>query len=298
MPIDKTCKLFGRTRQAYYKQKVDYRKQREKELKVIASVREIRQKLKRLGGLKLWEMMKDIYPEGWVPGRDRFYELLRQNKLLVPIGKSRHTTNSNHRFHKYRNLIKDVEPMRSNEIWVADITYVEVEGDTCYLHIVTDAYSRMIIGWVLTDSLAATCTHAALLQAIAQTGREDLHDVIHHSDRGTQYCCDLYVGELKKHGIMISMTEGSNPTDNGIAERVNGIIKQELIYPNSRFRDMEEAREMIGEFIDFYNKRRPHMSLKMQTPSEVHGCQTGVQKRCWKTYRKTNPKDKVAPETV
>lgn len=188
---------------------------------------ELRQKLKRIGGLKLWEMMKDMYPEGWVPGRDRFFEILRQNRLL-----------------------------------------------------------------------AAACTHEALLQAIAQTGRDDLHDVIHHSDRGTQYCCDLYVGELKRHNIMISMTEDSNPTDNGIAERVNGIIKQELIYPNRRFRDMAEARERIGEFIAFYNEKRPHMSLGMQTPAEVHACQTGAQRRCWKTYRRRFPSDVIESSTV
>ena len=248
-------------------------------------MREIRAEDARLGGYKLWLMVRDVYPAGWVPGRDSFYKLLSQNQLSLPRPKPRHTTNSNHRFRKYTNLYKEVVPTRPNEVWVSDITYVDVDEDDCYLHLLTDAYSRKILGWELSDSLAAVNTRSALLQAIAQTGRDDLHDVIHHSDRGTQYCCDLYVRELKKHNIMISMTEDHNPTDNGIAERVNGIIKQELIYPKRHFGSMAEARKEIAAFIDFYNDRRPHMSLGMQTPSAVHAGQTGVQKRLWKTCR-------------
>ena len=255
---------------------------------VLDTVREIRSEDARIGGYKLWLMTRDIFPAGWVPGRDGFFKLLSQNHLTLPRPKPRHTTNSNHRFHKYGNLYREVVPMRPNEVWVADITYVDVGDDDCYLHLITDAYSRKILGWVLSDSLAASNTKDALLQAIEQAGGSDLHGLIHHSDRGTQYCCDLYVSELRKHGIIISMTEDSNPTDNGIAERVNGIVKQELIYPGKHFSNKGEAAEKIGDFIRFYNEKRPHMSLGMQTPSEVHAGQTGEQKRCWKLFREKN----------
>ena len=283
LSVEAACKLFGRSRQAYYKSKTDHAERRRHELKVLDTVREIRAEDIRIGGYKLWLMVKDIFPEGWIPGRDNFYKLLSQNHLTLQRPKPRHTTNSNHRFHKYTNLYKEIVPVRPNEVWVADITYIDVGDEDCYLHLITDAYSRKILGWTLSDSLAAVNTKEALMQAIAQMGRDDLHDVIHHSDRGTQYCCDLYVAELRKHNIMVSMTEDSNPTDNGIAERINGIIKQELIYPRKRFHNMDEAKEMIGSFIDFYNERRPHMSIGMQTPSEVHAGQTGAQKRHWKS---------------
>ena len=288
LSVDAACKLFGHSRQAYYKSKTDHAERRRRELVVLDTVREIRAQDTRIGGYKLWLMVRDIFPSGWVPGRDGFFKLLSCNHLTLPRAKPRHTTNSNHRFHKYANLYKEVVPMRPNEVWVADITYVDIGNDDCYLHLITDAYSRKILGWVLSDSLSAVNTKGALLQAIGQAERDDLHDVIHHSDRGTQYCCDLYVSELRKHNIMISMTEDSNPTDNGIAERINGIVKQELIYPRKHFESMEEATEKIGAFIQFYNERRPHMSLGMQTPAAVHAGQTGEQKRCWKLFREKN----------
>ena len=284
LPVSTACDLFGHSRQAYYKAKKDNAELRRRELKVLETVREIRAEDARIGGYKLWLMVKDVYPEGWVPGRDGFFKLLECNHLMLPRPKPRHTTNSNHRFRKYTNIYKEVVPTRPNEVWVADITYVDVGDDDCYLHLLTDAYSRKVLGWELSDSLAAENTKKALTQAIAQTGKDDLCDLIHHSDRGTQYCCDLYVKELKEHNIMISMTEDYNPTDNGIAERINGIIKQELIYPRRRFSSIDEARAGIGSFIDFYNNRRPHMSIGMQTPSAVHEGQTGTQKRYWKTY--------------
>jgi transposase InsO family protein len=161
--------------------------------------------------------------------------------------------------------------MSPNSLWVSDITYIDTEDGFCYLHLVTDAYSRKIIGWSLSPTLEAKYTVNALRMAIAQTGRDDLQGLIHHSDRGIQYCCDAYVGELNRHHISISMTEDYKPTDNAIAERVNGTIKTEVVYREKRYRNMKEACSRIGRYIAFYNDQRPHYSLGMQVPAQVHG---------------------------
>ena len=216
-----------------------------------------------------------------MPGRDKFMNLLRQHGLMQKPRKSRSTTNSNHRYHKWKNLIKGLVPTRANQLWVSDITYVELNGGCCYLHLVTDAYSKKIVGWCLAESLAAVFTLKALRMAIEQAGGGDLSGLIHHSDRGVQYCCDLYVEELQKHNILISMTEDYKPTDNSVAERVNETIKYESIYRQERrFATYGEALEQIKRFILFYNSKRPHYSIGLQTPNAVHE-QTGEQKRMW-----------------
>ena len=142
-------------------------------------------------------------------------------------------------------------PTEANRWWVADITYIDLaDGNVCYLHLITDAYSRKIVGWELADTLRAAITMRALEQAIAQAvslrGSDSLEGLIHHSDRGVQYCCDDYVTMLRAHGITISMTEDHNPTDNAIAERTNGIIKVERIYGQRHFKDIGHARDVIG----------------------------------------------------
>ncbi len=224
-----------------------------------------------------------MFGTGWMPGRDSFLALLRRHGLMQKPRKSRSTTNSNHRFHKWKNLIKDFTPTAANQLWVSDITYIDLAVGLCYLHLVTDAYSRKIVGWCLAGSLSSVFTLKALRMAIEEAGGGDLPGLIHHSDRGVQYCCDLYVEELQKHKISISMTEDYKPTDNGIAERVNGIIKGESKYRQERrFESYEEALEHISRFIDFYNSKRPHYSIGMQTPNAVHE-QTGEQKRMWET---------------
>jgi len=228
-------------------------------------------------------MLCVMFNTGWMPGRDKFMNLLRQHGLMQKPRKSHSTTNSNHRYHKWKNLIKGFVPTRANQLWVSDITYVELDGGCCYLHLVTDAYSKKIVGWCLAESLAAVFTLRALRMAIEQAGGGDLSGLVHHSDRGVQYCCDLYVEELQKHNILISMTEDYKPTDNGIAERINETIKYESIYRQERrFDTYEEALEHIKRFIDFYNCRRPHYSIGLQTPNAVHE-QIGEQKKMWKT---------------
>lgn len=201
-----------------------------------------------------------------MPGRDSFYRLLRRNGLMLPPPKPRHTTNSNHRYRKWKNLIKGFTPLAANQLWVSDITYIVLsDGTVCYLHLITDAYSHKIIGWVLAESLRAAITMRALKQAIEQAvamkGNESLKGLVHHSDRGIQYCCDAYVKMLQDHDISISMTEDYKPTDNAVAERINGIIKTERIYRQSHFNNINHARNVIDRYIHFYNNYRPHMSI-------------------------------------
>ncbi len=215
-------------------------------------------------------------------GRDAFLALLRRNHLTQKPRKSRSTTNSNHRYHKWKNLIKGFTPTAANQLWQSDITYIDLAAGCCYLHLVTDAYSKKIVGWCLAHSLESVFTLKALRMAIEQAGGGDLSGLIHHSDRGVQYCCDLYVGELQKHNIRISMTEDYKPTDNAVAERINGTVKGESVYSQQRrFETFEEALKDITRFIGFYNRRRPHMSIGNQTPDSAH-LQTGEQKRMWK----------------
>ena len=276
------CDLLGHSGQAFYKKKTDGAEQLARERRILDAVREIREIDPGIGGVKLWLMLCAMFGTCRMPGRDRFMNLLRRHGLMQKPRKSRSTTNSNHRFHKWTNLVRGFVPMRANQLWVSDITYIELNGGCCYLHLITDAYSKKIVGWCLAGSLAAVFTLKALRMAIDQAGGGDLPGLIHHSDRGVQYCCDLYVGELQKHSIQISMTEDYKPTDNGIAERVNETVKYESIYRQERrFATYEEALEQTRRFILFYNSRRPHMSIGNQTPDVAHG-QTGEQKKMWK----------------
>jgi len=291
-------RLFGHCRQAFYQSKADIEQEVEHERKVMETVKEIRGEDPGIGGYKLWVMLIALFGREFVPGRDRFFVILRRRGLMLPPPKPRHTTNSNHRFHKWKNVAKGFVPTAANQLWVADITYIALEGgDVCYLHLITDAYSKKIVGWCLAESLAAVFTLKALRMAVNQAGGGDLSGLIHHSDRGVQYCCDLYVEELQKHNILISMTEDYKPTDNGIAERVNGIIKGESLYRQERrFETYENAFEQIKRFVDFYNSRRPHYSIGMQTPDVVHE-QTGEQKKMWKNkvYRRNEQSFQINP---
>ena len=245
-------------------------------------VEAIRSEDPRIGAYKLWLMLCAVYGRENLLGRDRFFELLRRHKLMLPPPKTRHTTNSNHRFHKWKNLVRGFVPLEANKLWVSDITYISLEGgNVCYLHLITDGYSHKIVGWILADTLRAAISIQALQMAIAQTGGVPLDGLIHHSDRGVQYCCDDYVAVLQEHHIRISMTEDYKPTDNAVAERVNGIIKTEKVYPGKTFRNIEHARNVIGRFIHFYNYRRPHMSLGYKIPAVVH-LEKGPQKKMWK----------------
>ena len=279
-------RLFGRCRQAFYQSKADIEKEVEHERKVLEAVKEIREEDPGIGGYKLWLMLISLFGRDFVPGRDRFFVILRRKGLMLPKPKPRHTTNSNHRYHKWKNLIKGFVPTAANQLWVADITYIALEGgDVCYLHLITDAYSHKIVGWALAQTLRAAISIEALKMAIEQAvvmrGSESLKGLIHHSDRGVQYCCDAYVEMLKAYDITISMCEDYKPTDNAIAERVNGIIKVENVYRQKRLLSYEYAQNLIPRYIHFYNYRRPHMSIGYKVPAVAH-LEQGEQEKMWK----------------
>lgn len=290
MPIQAACGLFGHCRQAYYQLKTGYFERSNREKRWISAAREIRGDAPGVGSVKLHKQLTRVFGAEYMIGRDAFIKLLHKNHLMLPVPKPRHTTNSNHRFRRYKNLIKGIELNNSNQLWVADITYIDTKQGFCYLHLITDAYSRRIMGWKLSNSLKAEHTLDALKMAILYSRKDDLSGLIHHSDRGIQYCSTGYVNQLKAYNINISMTEDSNPTDNAIAERVNGIIKQELIYRQKLNEDIYELETKLRTFIMYYNSKRPHMSLNMQTPDEVYH-QVGQQKRLWKpkVFKKNEP---------
>ena len=163
-------------------------------------------------------------------------------------------------------MIKELTVNRINQLWVADITYIDTDKGVAYLHLLTDAFTHEIIGWVLSDSLVASNTVTALEMGISRMSHLGFDGLIHHSDRGVQYCCNQYIDRLQAIKATISMTEDYKPTDNAIAERVNGIIKQEWLYRMKRPSDVVAARESLAGIIDFYNNRRPHRSNRDMLP--------------------------------
>ena len=215
-------------------------------------------------------------------GRDAFFNLLAKNKLLVRNRKrSVNTTNSKHFFYRYPNLVKSFTPLHAHELWVADITYIPVKDRFAYLYLITDAYSRKIVGFHVSDNMRVDSAVVALQKALDQKPAEAL--VIHHSDRGMQYCSNEYVKLLQQHHALISMTQNGDPYENAMAERVNGILKTELIaetYP-----DVKDAMQHITRCITIYNYRRVHSSINYQIPHHVHTME-GPQIKRWKNYYK------------
>ena len=241
------------------------------EAEVLSIVHHYRELMPLIGCMKLYDISKDIMGLRLHIGRDKFLGLMRKNHLLIPPRNPRHTTNSNHLYFKYPNKVKEMVIEHVNQVWVSDITYVAlIQGGSCYLHLVTDYYSRAIIGFIVSPPLEAKSTIEALKMAIQNAGGGNLCGTIHHSDRGVQYASDAYTLLLKEHHIRISMCEDYNPTDNGLAERVNGIIKTEWLYTMPAFNNIEEARDTIIDIIDTYNNVRPHLSLNMMTPMAVY----------------------------
>jgi len=227
--------------------------------------------------------------QGISMGRDQFIELLRRHGLL--IGKKRKrkpdTTFSGHSLRKYPNLLENLTPIVAGGVWVSDITYIELQGQSAFLSLVTDAYSRKVVGYHLCEHLNASGPVAALQMAIADCG--DTSGLIHHSDRGVQYCCNDYVNLLKHGHIDISMTQTGDPRDNAIAERINGILKGELLAKS--YTDIQTARAGIKKAVNTYNYLRPHSSLAMLTPAIAHG-RRGELRRCWgHHYKKKRGKE-------
>lgn len=232
-------------------------------------VNEIRRFQPRIGGKKLYHLLKDdLHKIDPGLGRDKFFDILRRKKLLVKRKKKRvYTTDSFHRFKVYKNALKNKLLNGPNQAWVSDITYLRIRDGFVYLFLVTDAYSRKIIGWAVSDSLSIEGAVKALKMAIKQCETTD--GVIHHSDRGIQYCSNAYIDLLKKSNILISMTEENHCYENSQAERVNGILKEEFLL-DTEFVDKATAMKAVAQAIETYNVYRPHWSLMLSTPEQVH----------------------------
>jgi len=255
------CGWFNVTRQAYYKrQKVHVRRFLEEQV-ILSGVRDIRKRQPRVGGRKLHLMLNAL---GFKVGRDKLFDILRKYNMLVKPKKDyKKTTNSYHRFRKYSNKIKELEITRPDQVWVVDITYVRTLEGFCYLVLITDVYSRKIVGWDLTQSLSIEGCQRALKMALE--GVTEPQKLIHHSDRGIQFCSQGYTAILHDHGVQISMTEENHVYENAIAERVNGILKDEFMLGET-LRSFKIAKELVKQAIEIYNTERLHTSLNYQTP--------------------------------
>ena len=234
------------------------------------AVREIRQRQPMVGTRKLYRMLQESLTDPKLAtGRDKLFNLLRNNDMLIQKRKNYHrTTHSFHRFHKHKNLIKGLEITRPEQVFVADITYIRLTEGFCYLALITDAYSRKIVGYDLSMSLSIDGSLRALEMALSSVRCPA--ELIHHSDRGIQYCSDLYVEMLRRMHVRISMTEENHVYENALAERVNGILKNEFLL-GEQLISFELAKKIVEEAIEIYNNERLHMSLGYATPACKHG---------------------------
>lgn len=247
---------------------------------LVNEVLKIRKLLPRVGGIKLLNMLKKIIAEHQIKiGRDAFFELLSNYNLLIrPKKKYVTTTNSHHIFHKWSNLIEGFIPTAPEQLWVSDITYLETLEGFVYLFLITDAYSKMIMGFHLSQRLAAKGCLIALDKAIRQRQYIETQ-LIHHSDRGIQYCCNQYVEALQGNKISISMTQNGSPYENAIAERINGILKTEFSL-NRTFKNYYDAVGPVSNSISAYNQIRPHFSIGLLTPEIAHQTE-GIKIKKW-----------------
>jgi putative transposase len=283
--LSRLCSLSGKSRQSYYKRSLVQEEKPLKEELIVQQVIGHRRLQPRIGGKKLFILMRSFIKQHQMKiGRDAFLTVLRKYGLLNKRRRGKpQTTDSNHWMKKYPDLIREWAPTASDQLWVSDITYLELCNDDAFLSLVTDAYSRKIVGFHVSKSLKAAGCIQALQMALS--GRNKIKGLIHHSDRGCQYCCTDYVNSLKSCEIAISMTQSGNPRDNAIAERVNGILKMELLDPV--FADLDTARIAVTQAVNTYNYLRPHSSLSMLTPALVHGRALKL-KRHWKNRYKKN----------
>jgi putative transposase len=264
--LETTCNGFDLHRDAYYKQLKRSTQRKVLNAKIVNLVKEIRSDQPRVGTRK---MHVDLQPTlnllGLKVGRDSLFGILREHQMLVKRKKaSCKTTNSYHRFHKYNNLIKNMNVIAPNQVWVSDITYIRTVKGFCYLALITDLYSRRIVGYDISDSLELEGCLRALKRAIKQARPEA--GLVHHSDRGIQYCSNQYVDELSKRKIKISMTEDNHCYENDVAERVNGILKDEF-YLDQCFFSTQHASHATKNAILIYNNKRLHVSLGYKTPN-------------------------------
>lgn len=267
--ISRLCEKVGMSRQNYYKghqKRTAWRVDSDLIEELVKAERAVQP---RLGGKKLYVVLKLRLEEANVRiGRDRFFKVLGEKGLLLdPLPKAPRTTNSRHYLPVFINQFKDMKLTGSNQAWVSDITYIRTDEGFLYLSLITDAYSRKIVGFHAGDTLETE----GCLNALEKAVKELVEGMfpMHHSDRGSQYCSHLYTGRLRAHGLGISMTEENHCYENAKAERVNGILKQEYGL-GSTFRTKQQAIASVDQAVLLYNTRRPHLSLKYRTPEEVH----------------------------
>lgn len=268
MSLSRSCRLFGVSRQAVYQARDRAQRRADELSKIKPLVQNIRMQMPRLGTRKLYYLLKDEFVrQGIKVGRDALFDYLRAEHLLIKPKKNyTKTTNSKHWLRKHPNLLKDRKPIRSEEVFVSDITYIKSRERTHYLSLVTDAYSRKIMGYHLSDDMSAEHVLKALKVAIRN--RKTTQELIHHSDRGLQYCSSIYQAELSGNQIIPSMTDGYDCYQNALAERVNGILKGEFLI--HKCNTGNELEMLIKESINTYNNQRPHLSLNFKTPNFIH----------------------------
>lgn len=277
------CGLFGKSRQAWYeRQQYTTRLALEEEI-IVQSVKEVRRKIKGMGGRKLFhhlQVAKIFVQHNIQIGRDKFFDVLRHNNLLVKRKRRKtKTTNSHHWLKKYPYLLDSIELTGAELLWVSDITYIRLRTGFAYLSLITDAYSRKIMGYELHKSLEAEGCLLALEMALANR-QFPKRSLIHHSDRGVQYCSFAYVEKLQEHNIRISMTQSGSPYENALAESINGTLKVDFDLERT-FEDYEQALQAVNQAIEYYNTLRPHGSIDYLTPNEAH-LKTGKLKKRWK----------------
>lgn len=288
--LARLCRLLGMTRQAYYQ----YFWQQEvvgvEESIVLQQVMALRQDHRVMGGRKLYEKLHPFLLEHQIKmGRDALFDLLAANGLLVKKRRRRHiTTWSNHWLKKWPNLIREVKITHVNQLWVSDITYWKVAGNYLYFSLITDAYSHKVVGYHLAETLESVETIEALKMALKQLPAGLTQPLTHHSDRGVQYCSEKYVKLLQDNEVLISMTENGDPLENAIAERMNGILKEEYLN-HSKPVDKKQAKERLDRAIKLYNEHRPHLSIGLLTPELVHSKNLQTEK-LWKNYYVKNRK--------
>lgn len=287
--------MFGFSRQAWYERKKWLSERQMQEVFILTEAKALRKEHQFMGAEKIHFLLSETLAEHGIKyGRDKFYELMGEHGLLIKHRKSGvRTTNSNHIYRKYPNLIRDIELIASGRLWVSDITYIRTTMGFAYLSLITDAYSKKIVGWSLWPNLSSEGALNALKMAISNEGVKN--GLIHHSDRGIQYCCNDYVNYLNGTNIAISMTENGDPYENAIAERVNGILKHEYGLVDT-FDDYLTANEAVKIAVHKYNNLRPHASCNYLVPAVAHKHQGVLEKR-WKPWKKPVPDDALETQS-
>jgi putative transposase len=288
LSLVRICRLFGVTRQAYYQHFWQEETTSIEESLVLSKVLSIRADHRVMGGRKLYEKLYPFFLEHQIKmGRDALFDLLAANGLLVKKKRRRFiTTFSNHWLRKWPNLIRQMQVTGINQLWVSDITYFKVAGDYVYISLITDAYSHKVVGYHLAETLETIETIKALQMALKQLPQNLAEPLIHHSDRGVQYCSEMYVKLLQDNSIKISMTENGDPLENAVAERINGILKGEYLKHYS-ITTIKQAKEELQRAVMLYNEDRPHFSIGLLTPNLVHS-KNLVTEKLWKNYYQSN----------